>query len=952
MEEFVNDAYIPSELVNCSSDACTVTYYCYLIELKQDYVDPIGVHDIVLALRTELDPEIASTKFDMRVERGNLLLSLRQVETIHLSPHLVQRCRRFQTTLFRILLHNDDVSDEFCLGDEPQIDYLLLPATTLNQRLSNSSVDWKTVSSVPFLSEDQCNCWYYPHPVMTKTGLVCSCKLQNCVVKAFHNGSIYIIDGIMDLNGNSRLRNGGKRAPTYKEHFKNNYGIQLQFENQTLLDARSLFKVKNYLHKGRQMKQKGSTSMMPAELPPEVCSVIMSPISISTIYSFTFIPSIMHRLESLLMAFGLKKMLLDNCMQKDIPVFKLLKAITTKECQEDYDCESLGTLGNSFLRYAATQQLFKTNQNLREGSLTQMRDKIICNAALFTFGSSQRLPGFIRKGHFNPKQWIIPGDNSKFLSLTEEVISSRTRVYVCGMKRKMKHKVVADVVAALIGTFVSTGPGGEEAALSFMNWIGIKVDTNVIPYEIHLNVSPEKLVNVTLLESLLNYIFQEPSLLVEALTDGSYNCTENYQRLEFLGDAVLDYLITQYFYKEYHNESSELLTVMRTISVTNECFALSAIRAKLHEHIIRDSKELDKRIAATVNEVEKLSVKSTFGWELDICFPNVLADIIESLAGAIYVDSGYNKEAVFQSIRPLLEPLITPETAQLQPLGELHELCQKGTYQRKKSRVACGNGVTVSIEVKAKEITCKHTAKANNEKTAEKVASKEVIKLLKDKNIGEDASGHEECHAEEEQPCIDKDQVEGESAVICETHFEEEGPLINEMHSQQLESASNGVRKSCEINFEAELIALTQQGILKVEHVPLLASFLTAQPSMRLTDLPSVRCSFGYYVLWEFLHYIESTPLRVLLEDGCARFLGFFDALSMFPFDITWLNKYKMQIVSPPEDAPSRALEKAVKEIEIIDQQLAILQAKKADLQERASELSSILDSPYSVFQQ
>lgn len=141
------------------------------------------------------------------------------------------------------------------------------------------------------------------------------------------------------------------------------------------------------------------------------------------------------------------------------------------------------------------------------------------------------LQGFIRKGHFNPKQWIIPGDNSKFLSLTEEVISSRTRVYVCGMKRKMKHKVVADVVAALIGTFVSTGPGGEEAALSFMNWIGIKVDTNVIPYEIHLNVSPEKLVNVTLLESLLNYIFQEPSLLVEALTDGSYNCTENYQVL-------------------------------------------------------------------------------------------------------------------------------------------------------------------------------------------------------------------------------------------------------------------------------------------------------------------------------------------------------------------------------------------------------------------------------------
>ncbi|MED6184954.1 hypothetical protein PIB30_052387 [Stylosanthes scabra] len=521
----------------------------------------------------------------------------------------------------------------------------------------------------------------------------------------------------------------------------------------------------------------------------------------------------------------------------------------------------------------------------------------------------------------------------------------------------MKHKVVADVVAALIGAFVSTEPGGEEAALSFMNWIGIKVDANIIPYEIHLSSPTEKLVNVTHLESLLNYTFKEPSLLVEALTDSSYNCTENYQRLEFLGDAVLDYLLSQYFYKEYHDESRGLLTVMRTISVTNECFALSAIRAKLHEHIIRNSKDLDKRIAATVNEVEKLSVKSTFGWELDTSFPNVLADVIESLAGAIYIDSGYNKEAVFQSIRPLLEPLVTPETARIHPFGELHELCQTENYRRKKSRKVCVDGVTsVSIAVKAKEITCKRTAKANNEKTAEKLASKEVLKLLKDKNVGEDADSHadshEECRAEGEQPCIDKDQVEGESAVMCETHFEEECPHINEMQSQQPESDSNGIgdSKSCQVNFEAELIGLTQQGILKVEHVPLLVSFLIAHPSMRLTDLPSLRCSFGYYALWEFLHYIESTPLRVLLEDGRARFLGFLDALSMFPFDRTWLDNYKMQIVSPPEDDPSGALKKVLKEIEIIDKELAALQAKKADLQERASELNSILDSPYSVF--
>ena len=64
-------------------------------------------------------------------------------------------------------------------------------------------------------------------------------------------------------------------------------------------------------------------------------------------------------------------------------------------------------------------------------------------------------------------------------------------------------------------------------------------------------------------------------------------------------------------------------------------------------------------------------------------FIQVLSDIMESLAGAILVDSGYNKEIVFQSIRPLLEPMITPETMKLNPVKELIELCQKYHYDMK-----------------------------------------------------------------------------------------------------------------------------------------------------------------------------------------------------------------------------------------------------------------------------
>lgn len=131
--------------------------------------------------------------------------------------------------------------------------------------------------------------------------------------------------------------------------------------------------------------------------------------------------------------------------------------------------------------------------------------------------------GFIRNGPFEPNNWVIPGDKSGSVSLKEEFASSMTKIYVTG-NRKIKSKVIADVVEALIGAFLSTG--GEKAALKFMDWLGIKVNFDIIPNERHFNINPEKLVNVRFLESLLNYSFNDSSLLVEALTHGSYMLPE------------------------------------------------------------------------------------------------------------------------------------------------------------------------------------------------------------------------------------------------------------------------------------------------------------------------------------------------------------------------------------------------------------------------------------------
>ncbi|XP_012466798.1 endoribonuclease Dicer homolog 2 isoform X2 [Gossypium raimondii] len=727
--------FFPPELVNQDSQESMTKYYCYLMELKQNFGYEFPVQNIILLVRSQLEMEAKSVGIELEVDRGTLTVNLKYIGLIRLSSDQVILCRRFQIALFRVLMDHKaekltELSD-LTSGNNSEIDYLLLPSNYMGQ---NPVIDWLSISSILFSYEkvwkNHVNC--NAGMIQTKSGLVCTCMIKNSLVSTPHNGRTYIIDGLLNnINANSLLTLSDGGVMTYKEYYEQRHGIHLCFSRVSFLAGRHIFPVQKHIQRCKKQKEKESSNAF-VELPPELCDVIMSPISISTFYSFTFLPSIMHRLESLLLATILKKMLLDHCVHDvAIPTMKVLEAITTKKCLESFHLESLETLGDSFLKYAVCQQLFKKHQNHHEGLLSIRKDKMISNTTLCMLGCDKKLPGFIRDEPFDPKGWMVPGYNCGRHTLNEEKLNTR-KIYVSG-RRKLKSKKVADVVEALIGAYLSTG--GEVAALLFMNWIGITIDFRNIPYERHFEVQAEKIVNVQHLESLLNYSFQDPSLLVEALTHGSYMLAEIpgcYQRLEFLGDSVLDYLITRHLYNKYPGISPGLLTDLRSASVNNNCYALSAVKAGLHKHILQSSQKLYKHIKETVESFQELSLDCTFGWESEKSFPKVLGDVMESIAGAIFVDSGYNKETVFRSIRPLLEPLITLETMTVHPVKELNELCQKKHYEQRKPIVSHGNGVSsVTIEVEANGEVLKHTSTACDKKMAKKLASKEILKSLK-----------------------------------------------------------------------------------------------------------------------------------------------------------------------------------------------------------------------------
>jgi len=90
-------------------------------------------------------------------------------------------------------------------------------------------------------------------------------------------------------------------------------------------------------------------------------------------------------------------------------------------------------------------------------------------------------------------------------------------------------------------------------------------------------------------ERKIGYTFKNKLYLLQAFTHASYTYniwTDCYQRLEFLGDAVLDYLITSYLFKDKRQHSPGALTDLRSALVNNTIFASLAVRNNFHKYFL------------------------------------------------------------------------------------------------------------------------------------------------------------------------------------------------------------------------------------------------------------------------------------------------------------------------------------------------------------------------------
>lgn len=128
------------------------------------------------------------------------------------------------------------------------------------------------------------------------------------------------------------------------------------------------------------------------------------------------------------------------------------------------------------------------------------------------------------------------------------------------------------------------------------------------------------------LEKRIGYSFKNKALLKQAITHSSYsnerkiNKEPHYERLEFLGDAVLELASSEFFYYKYPDMTEGKMTKMRASAVCEQALAITA----------RDL-ELGKFMRFSKGE------ENTGGRERD----SIIADAVEAIIGAIYIESGF-----------------------------------------------------------------------------------------------------------------------------------------------------------------------------------------------------------------------------------------------------------------------------------------------------------------------
>nr|CAG4716333.1 unnamed protein product [Naegleria fowleri] len=461
--------------------------------------------------------------------------------------------------------------------------------------------------------------------------------IKDMVLETSYNHKIYLANRVrFDLNPNSAF--SSPEFSSYREFCEKRWNLVVNDLNQPLIEVYQ----PKFSSLGRNYTEIQSNSAV--IIVPEFVNACS--FSIDMMSFIRNIPEILYNLRHRLLTIELSKALdfFDPLRKfkdfnKTLDGLNLLQeAITAKRTNLKINYEKLEFFGDTILKYITCKKLFFSFPDLPPGQLSRLKQQLVSNEHLANAFMRSNLEHFILTeplSHGLVVNNLVPFSENNFEDWEEM------------RNQDMKKKVLADVVESIIG-FCYLQFEDMSYVERFLERIGVHFpNKNTIEYTEFL---PESIKTRTLdslleiaekgiipsVEWQISYVFNNKKLILEALIHASYNSKVNYERFEFLGDAILDMIVTKRimneFYVKVKNSSNApdlpSMNELRERIIQNKSFTAIADSLKLYDYIIFSGEDIVNNMLAfiTSKDPENIMVK-------------ILSDVVESIAAAIYLDN-------------------------------------------------------------------------------------------------------------------------------------------------------------------------------------------------------------------------------------------------------------------------------------------------------------------------
>lgn len=344
--------------------------------------------------------------------------------------------------------------------------------------------------------------------------------------------------------------------------------------------------------------------LIAALLPITAC--VEAPVADASLFlHFILIPQILYHLDQLMTA----QLFVEHC-SLHLPILgrhmesisnesfdDVIEALTAKSCAMDKNYDKLEWLGDAVLKLIQTKSLVHSRDLhqwvsfLHEGALNSLRSAMGSNERLTNAAKSAGFDRFILFRQLGRRQWSpiglvlheINNDGDEVVSNFEDIQPGK--------------KTSADIIESILGlVYIHEG---FQASFDVAEELGITLPCDDEYNSLLLGYEPkEELIRFS--ERMLGgYSFEHPELLEEACTHPSciHEEVPNYQRLEWVGDAVLCLFAREWIYKQLTELQVGELVIIEATIVCNETLAYLCVSNGFQRYLNHRDPSLPSKIA-------------------------------------------------------------------------------------------------------------------------------------------------------------------------------------------------------------------------------------------------------------------------------------------------------------------------------------------------------------------